>query len=71
MHLCNIPQEIIDQYKLTNLISLNGYVYIEIRQSMYGLKQAGFLANKQLKEVLVKSGYYASEHTPGLFLHKT
>ena len=38
---------------------------------MYGLKQAGFLANKQLKEVLGKAGYYASKHTPGLFLHKT
>ena len=38
---------------------------------MYGLKQAGFIANKQLKEVLGKSGYYASKNTPGLFLHKT
>ena len=56
MHLRNIPQEIIDQYKLTNLVAPNGYDYIEIRRAMYGLKQAGFLANKQLKEVLGKSG---------------
>ena len=69
MHLRNIPQEIIGQYKLTNLVAPNGYVYIEIRRAMYGLKQSGFIANKQLKEVFGKAGYYASKHTPGLFLH--
>ena len=46
MHLHNIPQEIIDQYKLTNLVDPNGYVYIKIRQAMYGLKQAIFIADK-------------------------
>ena len=71
MQLRNIPQEIIGQYKLTNLVAPNGYVYIEIRRAMYGLKQAVFIANKQIKKVLGKSGYYASKHTPGLFLHKT
>ena len=49
MHLHNIPQEIIDQYKLTHLVAPNGYVYIKIRQAMYGLNQDGLLANKQLK----------------------
>ena len=38
MHLHDIPQESIEQYKLTNLVALNEYVYIEIRQAMYGLK---------------------------------
>ena len=56
---------------MTNLVAPNGYVYIEIRPAMYGLKQAGFIANKQLNEVLGKAVYYASKHTPGLFLHKT
>ena len=46
MNLQDIPQEIIDHYNLTNLFAPNGYVYIEIRQAMYGLKQAVFLANK-------------------------
>ena len=48
MHFRDIPQEIIDQYKLTHLVAPNGYVYIKIRQAMYGLNQDGFLANKQL-----------------------
>ena len=71
MHLHDIPQEIIDQYKLTNLVAYYGYIYNEIRQAMYGLKQDKFIANKHLNRVLEKSGYYASKHTPGLLLHKT
>ena len=38
---------------------------------MYGLKQARFIINRQLKEFLGKAGYYASKYTPGLFLHNT
>jgi hypothetical protein len=39
-----IPQEVIDQYNLLDLVSV-GYVYIEIRKGMPGLKQAGRIAN--------------------------
>jgi hypothetical protein len=55
MHLRDIPQEIIDQYNLTDIAEPNGFVYIEIRRAMYGMKQAGFLANGKLKflEVVV------------------
>ena len=38
---------------------------------MYGLPQAGMLANKLLKERLEEHGYYELPHTPGLFTHKT
>ena len=38
---------------------------------MYGLRQAGRLANKQLEKVLATGGYYLSKYTPGLYLHKT
>ena len=38
---------------------------------MYGLKQSGTLANKELKMVLAKAGYFPSQHTVGLFVHKT
>jgi hypothetical protein len=43
-----IPQEIIDQYQLLPLVH-NGYVYIEIRTGMYGLPQAGIIANNKLR----------------------
>ena len=44
----NIPQEIIKKYNLKKLVH-NGYIYIEIRKGMYGLKQAGVIANEQLE----------------------
>jgi hypothetical protein len=46
-------------------------VYIEIRKGMYGLKQAGLLANQLLQTRLAPFGYYPARHTPGLWLHKT
>jgi hypothetical protein len=32
---------------------------------MYGLPQAGILANKLLKKHLAKYGYFEQSHTPG------
>ena len=40
-----IPQEFIDLYKLQDKI-INGFVYCEIVRGMYGLPEAGVLANK-------------------------
>eukprot|EP00957_Ditylum_brightwellii_P052965 4015407-Ditylum_brightwellii.AAC.1 len=37
---------------------------------MYGLPQAGILANKLLTESLEKHGYYPVQHTPRLWRHK-
>ena len=48
----------------------NGYVYIEIQSGMYGLPQAGILANKLLKERLLQNDYFEVPHTPGIFWHK-
>ena len=48
----------------------NGYLYMEILRGMYGLPQAGVLANKLLKECLLH-GYHETTHTPGLFYHET
>jgi hypothetical protein len=49
----------------------DGWVYIEIRKGMYGLKQAGVLANQLLQKRLAPFGYYPARHTPGMWLHKT
>ena len=59
------PQHIIDQYNL-NLHVKAGFIYVEIRKAIYGLPQAGILANKQLRERLAPFGYYEVTHTPGL-----
>jgi hypothetical protein len=65
-----IPDKIIDEYNLRPLVS-NGYVYIEIRKGMYGLPQAGILANKLLTKRLALHGYAPTAHTHNLWRHKT
>ena len=44
---------------------------MEIRKGIYGLLQAGMLANNLLKKRLTKSGYFEVPHTPGLWKHIT
>ena len=51
MPIALFPADIIEYYKLMDKV-LDGYVYMEIRKGMYGLPQAGVLANKLLKEHL-------------------
>ena len=63
-----IPEEIITEYKLHNLDN-NGHIYVRIEKGMYGLPQAGILANRLLAKRLAKHGYYQVRHTPGLWRH--
>ena len=53
----DIPDEIKLEYNLQNLV-VDGWIYVEIRKGMYGLPQAGILANKLLKKRLAKHGYH-------------
>ena len=48
-----------------------GYVYVKIGKSIYGLPQAGKLANTVLNEHLAPYGYFEVSHTPGLWQHIT
>jgi hypothetical protein len=68
--LCRFSEEIIQKYNL-NALSVDSWVYTEIRKGMYGLKQAGLLANQSLQTRLAPFGTYPARHTPGLWLHKT
>ena len=65
MLLADIPQEIFDQYDLLSLAH-NGYVYMEIRKGMPGLKQAGKVANTRLQKHLATYGYAPVPCTPSL-----
>jgi hypothetical protein len=70
MPLSRFPEEIVQKYNL-NALAVDGWVYIEIRKGMYGLKQAGLIANQLPPTRLSPFGYYPVRHTPGLWLHKT
>ena len=63
-----IPPEIIKQYNLEE-IAHEGWVYIKIVKGMYGLPQAGKLANDLLKKRLASAGYHPCQHTTGLWTH--
>ena len=69
IHLKETPQEFITEYNLTTY-ARDGWVYFCICKGMYGLHQAGKLANDLLRKRLGTKGYYEATNTPGLWLHK-
>ncbi len=66
----DIPDEIVKEYNLKEKES-NGHVYVEIRKGMYGLPQAGILAQQLLEKRLNTHGYSQSTAVPGLWTHKS
>ena len=66
--ITSIPHEIITHFKLHDIVH-NGKVYMEIRRRMYGLPQAGILAEKQMIRFLGHYGCTPVRHTPGLWRH--
>jgi hypothetical protein len=65
-----IPQEIIDKYIFLEKAK-NGFVNIQMNKGMYGLPQAGRLANDLLVKRLAHHGYRPVPHTHGLWQHDT
>jgi Reverse transcriptase (RNA-dependent DNA polymerase) len=63
-----IPESIKARY---NVQIYNGVAYVEVTKGMYGLKQAGRLANERLTEFLAPFGYAPCQVTPGLWKHAT
>ena len=61
-----IPANIQTLYNLQPQI-IDGHVFAEIRRGMYGLPQAGKLANEQLQAFLAPHGYIPCLITPGLW----
>jgi hypothetical protein len=61
--------KIIELYKLKDKASSDGFIYIKIQKGMYGLTQAGILAQELLKKCLNKHGDRQSPPTPGLWRH--
>ena len=48
LKLSDLPDNAMEQYNLRDRVTKYGYFYLEIRQGMYGLPQAGILAQQQL-----------------------
>ncbi len=70
MPLSIFPSWTRKQYNLDKLAK-NGFVYLEMRRTVWGLPQAGILASKLLPKQIRPHGYYKCKHTPGLWGHLT
>jgi hypothetical protein len=70
MPISLFPTWIIEQYNLQKYL-LHGFIYLDMQQAIWGLPQAGILANKLLQKCLLPHGYYKCANTPGLLKHIT
>jgi hypothetical protein len=59
-----IPEEVWDNSRYHIHITDDGYVYLEVRRGMYGLKEAAIIAFNQLVKKLAPSGYKPMAFTP-------
>ncbi len=65
LQIANMLNNVIKHYQLMNLATQDGYVYCEIQKGMYGLLQAGIIAQQLLEKQLQKHRYHQSATTPG------
>ena len=70
-HQKDIPNEVVVEYSLLPIFHSSGYVYVDIRKGMYGLKESGIIAYKRLVRNLQPHGYAPLAHTPSLWTHAT
>jgi hypothetical protein len=66
-----IPQSIQQQYNVRALSEGKPTALVAITKGMYGLPQAGKLAQEQLTRRLAEHGYHPVRNTPCLFKHET
>ena len=65
-----MPEYFVEHYNLKNKSTKDGYIFVAIKRGMYGLPQSGLLAQEFLEERVGKRGYYQSDYTPGIWIHK-
>ena len=63
------PQDIIEEFNLMDKVDYDGNVFCKVHRGMYGLPQAGFIAQELLEELLMVTGYRQSKLTPGFWTH--
>jgi hypothetical protein len=72
IRLCDIPPATIQHFDIKSRTALGATkVAVRIKGGMYGLPQAGLLAQKKLVKVLYDNDYYMCKSTICLFKHRT
>ena len=49
LRIADMPEDVIEHYNLRDKATPDGYVYCEIQKGMYGLPQAGIIAQQLLE----------------------
>ncbi len=62
-------QDNINKYALRDKVDPDGNVFCKVQRGMYGLPQAGIIAQDLLTKRLHKAGYHQSTITPGYWRH--
>ena len=70
LKLAEMPDDINEHYKFRNVAIPDEYVNCKIRKGVYGLPQAGIIAQDLLAKQLQEHGYSQSKTTPGLWKHE-
>ena len=58
MKIDHFPQDVIDHYNLKNMVDDKGYLMVRVEKGMYGLPQAGIIAQQLLEKRLQAEGYH-------------
>jgi hypothetical protein len=69
MKISDLPPNFVKAYNLNDLATNNSTIYIKIQKGMYGLPQAGILAQNLLEKCLNQHGYHQNNVTPGIWKH--
>jgi len=65
------PQDVIDQYDIMmSMVEPDGFIYVDIRKGMYGLKQAARIAFDCLVTLMKPHGYAPLRCNPGIWRHE-
>ena len=64
-----LPDETMVEFQLDQYLDKD-VVYFEVNKGMYGLKQAGLLANERIVKLLAEHDYIQSKYVPCLFRSK-
>ncbi len=70
MLLVLFPGWIQEQYNI-KLLAYKGYVHLEMRRAVWGLPQAGILANKKLQCKFALFGCFRHVNIPGCMVHES
>ena len=70
IRLTGVPNEIINEYKLKEKNTTDGWIYIKCIHGIYRLQQSSSLGHDLLEEWLNKEVYFQSKIVPGFWKHR-